>query len=388
MKNGNTRKKKAGTTLTTHVDSIRALAERIGRPVRLMEVCGTHTMAAFRTGFRSLLPPGVSLLSGPGCPVCVTTVDYIDLALAIAKKPDTIIATFGDMVRVPGTELSLEEARARGVKVAVVYSPMDALDLAARQPGTRVVFLGVGFETTTPSVAWTIKHAKETGVRNFSVLCAHKLIPPAMAALLKAGDVKVDGFMCPGHVSVIIGSGSYEFICRDYHIPCVIAGFEAADMAAAVEMLLRQVVEKRAQVENQYSRSVDAAGNDKARAAMNEVFEPCDASWRGLGMIPGSGLRIRPAFAEHDAARAAGNVKLPAAREPAGCICGAILKGTRTPPECPLFGAGCTPESPIGACMVSSEGTCAAYYKYRRKAACDGNREISRGVAEHAEGRN
>ncbi len=343
------------------------LAGKIGRPVKLMEVCGTHTMAAFRTGFRSLLPPGVSLLSGPGCPVCVTTADYVDLAIAIARQPDTVITTFGDMVRVPGTEMSLEQARARGAKVSVVYSPMDALELAAREPNTRVVFLGVGFETTTPSVAWTIRHAKKTGVRNYSVLCAHKVIPPAMAALLAAGDVKVDGFMCPGHVSVIIGSGAYEFICRDHHIPCVIAGFEAADMARAVELLLRQIAERRAAVENEYSRSVDAAGNGKARAAMDEVFEPCNAAWRGLGVIPGSGLRIRDVFAEHDAARHAEGLKVPAPREPAGCICGAILKGTRTPPECPLFGARCTPETPVGACMVSSEGTCSAYYKYQRR---------------------
>lgn len=346
-----------------HIRSVRDLAERIGRPVKLMEVCGTHTMAAFRSGLRSILPANVSLLSGPGCPVCVTPNGYLDLALAIAEQPDTVVATFGDMVRVPGSRSSLEQARARGARVRVVYSALDALEEARRSPAVRVVFLGVGFETTVPGTAWAIKEAQGS-VPNFFVLGAHKTMPRAMTVLLEGGKVQIDGFLCPGHVSVVIGSKPYEFIAREHGIPCVVTGFEPADLVAGIEMLLRQIAEKRSEVEIQYARSVTREGNAKARAAIEDVFEESDAEWRGLGRIPGSGLDIRDDFARRDAARAFAEIRVPAPSEPKGCRCGDVLRGACTPAECPLFRRACTPDGPVGACMVSSEGTCAAYFKY------------------------
>ncbi len=340
------------------------MADRLGRPARIMEVCGTHTMTAFRSGLHALLPAAIRLLSGPGCPVCVTPTAFIDRAIALARRTDVTLATFGDLLRVPGTESSLERERARGAQVKVVYSPMDALAEARARPERQVVFLGVGFETTAPAVAWTLKQAVAGNQSNFSVLCAHKTMPRAMAALLRGGDVKIDGFLCPGHVSAIIGSRPYAFICREHGIPCVVAGFEAGDMLAAIGMLLRQLVEKRAAVEIQYTRGVGPDGNPEARAILDEVFEPCDSDWRGLGVIAGSGLRLGDAFRAHDALRRWPDLVLPAPAEPAGCLCGDVLRGARTPAECPLFRTRCTPETPVGACMVSSEGTCAAYFRY------------------------
>jgi len=345
------------------LDAIRGLSERIGRPVKLMEVCGTHTMAAFRTGLRSLLPGGVQLISGPGCPVCVTPNSYLDRALAIAGQPDTIVTTFGDMVRVPGSESSLDRARAMGADVRVVYSPLDAIACARDNADCRVVFLGVGFETTTPTVAWSIREAARSGLANYSVLSAHKTIPGPMGVLMQ-GEVRIDGFLCPGHVSVIIGSRAYEPVCSEHHVPCVVAGFEAADMAGGIRLLMEQVAAGRAEVEVEYTRSVRPDGNAEALAVCEEVLEPCDAEWRGVGVIPGSGLRIREAFAAHDAERVFADVAVPPAKEVSGCRCGEVLKGMLTPPDCPLFRTACTPTSPVGPCMVSSEGTCAAYYKY------------------------
>ena len=348
-----------------YLQNIARLAAELNRPVKLMEVCGTHTMAAFRSGLRTLLPPSVKLLSGPGCPVCVTPDSFIDRAIAITEQPDTVAATFGDMLRVPGTETSLERARAAGARVQVVYSPLDALQLAADNPDSQVVFLGVGFETTAPGVAWTIKHAAAQELHNYTVLCAHKTMPRAMAGLLAGGEVRIDGFMCPGHVSVIIGAQAYGAICSDYHIPCVVAGFEPADMAAAIEMLLRQRIESRAEVEIQYARSVTDTGNAAALEVIREVFEATDTEWRGLGSIPGSGLSIRPEYAKFDAETRFGPLKLPSPRAAScGCICGDVLRGLRTPFDCPLFRTHCTPAAPVGACMVSSEGTCAAYFRY------------------------
>ncbi len=346
--------------------AMQRLAAEIGRPLTFMEVCGTHTMAAFRSGLRALLPPGVRLLSGPGCPVCVTPNRLIDKAIAISRRPGVVLAAFGDMIRVPGSEDSLERARAEGADIRVVYSAADALDLARALPERSVVFLGIGFETTTPGTAWTVLEAARAGISNFSVLAMHKTIPEAMALLLEDGEVGIDGFLCPGHVSVIIGSRPYEFICRNYHIPCVVAGFEPADMLEAMRMLLEQVRAGRAEVEIQYRRCVHPEGNAAARAAVERVFEPCDAEWRGLGIIPASGLRIRPEFREFDAEFRFPDLELPPPREPAGCICGAVLKGVRTPPDCPLFARACTPTTPVGACMVSSEGACAAYYRFAR----------------------
>jgi len=353
-------------TLDACIAEIRQLAAETGGSVRFMEVCGTHTMSAFRTGLHSLLPAGVSLLSGPGCPVCVTPNGYLDRAVAIAGQAGTTVATFGDMLRVPGTESSLERARALGADVRIVYSPLDALGLAKSDPHRRVVFLGVGFETTTPTVAWTIREARETGTTNYSVLCAHKTIPEAMDALFEGGDVLVAGFMCPGHVSVIIGSGAYEEVCGKRHVPCVVAGFEAADMAEAIRMLLRQVSEDRADVEVQYTRSVTRDGNEEAQAVCDEVFARADTEWRGVGVIPASGLDIREEYAAHDAARLFGDLEVPEPVDDPGCRCGEILRGVIRPDDCPLFGRRCTPASPVGACMVSSEGTCAAHYRYRR----------------------
>ena len=350
----------------TLLQSIRTLTAELGRPVQFMEVCGTHTMCAFRSGLRSLLPETVKLLSGPGCPVCVTPAGFVDFAIAIARQPGTTVATFGDMVRVPGTESSLERARAGGATVRVVYSPMDALAEAEQHTDRRIVFLGIGFETTAPGVAWTIREAARRGLKNYSVLSAHKLIPPAMDALLRSGNVRVDGFLCPGHVSVIIGARAYEFVCERYRIPCVVAGFEAQDMAGAMAMLLRQLCRGECRVENEYLRTVGADGNREALAVVAEVFEPCDTAWRGLGTIQASGLRIRAAYRAHDAAEAFGGLPLPAPVEPAGCLCGEVLCGLRTPPECPLFASRCTPDTPVGSCMVSSEGTCAAHYRYGR----------------------
>ena len=353
-------------SLAAIMGDIRASAVRIGRPIRLMEVCGTHTVAAFRSGLRSLLPEAVELLSGPGCPVCVTPIRYVDTAIALARRPATAIATFGDMIRVPGTRASLERARADGARVQVVYSPLDALEYARRHADRTVVFLGVGFETTAPGVAWTIREAATAGVSNYRVLSAHKTMPRAMAALLEGGERRIDGFLCPGHVSAVTGTGLFEFIARDHGVPCAIAGFEGADMAEGILMLLRQIEAARPSVEIQYRRGVDAGGNARARAEIEAVFEPGDAEWRGFGVIPGSGLSIRPTFRAQDAAELlAGLVVEPSAEHP-GCRCGAVLRGMLRPDRCPLFGGACTPDQPVGACMVSSEGSCAAHFRYRR----------------------
>ena len=349
--------------METRLQEIHELAARIGRPVRLMEVCGTQTMAIFRSGLRRLLPPAVQLLSGPGCPVCVTPDSYYDQVLALAALPDVTIATFGDLMRVPSRRGSLESARARGAQVQVVYSPLDALQLAVVHPDRRMVFLGIGFETTAPTTAWALAEAARH-VPNFFVLCGHKTMPQALAALLHSGEVRLDGLLCPGHVSVITGTRIYEFIPRDFGLPCVVTGFEPADLLAGIARLLRQIAEGRATVENEYQRCVTTAGNARAQALLAAVFEPCDADWRGLGRIPGSGLRIRNDYAERDAARWCPAVPEAAVDDLDGCRCGEVLRGASTPPQCPLFRHTCTPDTPRGACMVSSEGTCAAYYRY------------------------
>ena len=346
--------------------SISVIAKQINRTVNLMEVCGTHTMAAFRSGIRSYLPENVCLLSGPGCPVCVTADSYIDHAVALAMKDDTIIVTFGDMMRVPGSQGTLSRARACGKLVKVVYSPQQALEIAEENPGKEVVFLGVGFETTTPLVAWTIQRAASQRILNYSVLCAHKTMMPAMHALCSADDVRVDGFLCPGHVSVITGADVYEPICRDYGVPCVIAGFEPEDMLEAIDMLLSQIINRGALVEIQYTRSVSAGGNRLAQQCVDDVFEPCDASWRGIGVIPQSGLSIKSSYKKFDAESKFPDIKTKETSRDTGCRCGDVLRAVITPKECSLFRKVCTPDNPIGPCMVSSEGTCAAYYRYAR----------------------
>jgi hydrogenase expression/formation protein HypD len=339
------------------------IEEVASRPLNLMEVCGTHTASVFRHGIRGLLPAPLTLLSGPGCPVCVTTNADIDKAIALAEQNEVTLATFGDMMKVPGSYQSLQQAKASGADVRVVYSPRDSVCLARDKPQRPVVFFAVGFETTAPTIAASILEAERLGLTNFSVFSVHKLIPPAMIALLESGDVGIDGFICPGHVSVVIGSEPYEPIARRYGVPCVISGFEPVDVLQGIEMLLRQEAEGRAEVEIQYSRGVRPEGNELARELMYRVFEESDADWRGLGRIPCSGLKLRPEYRAFDAEQAF-VVEPPPTKEHKGCLCGDVLRGVITPPECPLFAEACTPENPIGPCMVSSEGTCAGWYQY------------------------
>jgi hydrogenase expression/formation protein HypD len=345
---------------------IRAIEQTVaGYPgqMTLMEVCGTHTMAIYQHGIRALLPPQVRLISGPGCPVCVTPVGYVDHAIALARRPDVIITTFGDMVRVPGSSSSLLHEQARGATVKIVYSPLDALAIAEKNPGQTVVFLGVGFETTAPTVAGAILQASLKGAENFLVLTSHKTMPAPMAALTGDPDLQVDGYLCPAHVSAIIGADAYLPLAERYRVPCVITGFEPIDVLHGVLMLSQQIVKGECRVEIEYSRVVRPEGNAKARELLYRIFEPCDANWRGIGAIPESGLQIREEFARFDAAKQLeATVEKPVEHQ--GCLCGEILKGKVRPCDCPLFRTVCTPEDPIGACMVSSEGTCAAEYKY------------------------
>jgi hydrogenase expression/formation protein HypD len=345
------------------VSHLKERAARLDRPMRLMEVCGTHTMVAFRSGIRTLLPETVSLISGPGCPVCVTPAGYVDTAIEIGRMPGTIISTFGDLIRVPGSTSSLEQERAQGMAVRVVYSPSDALELARSEPSRTVVFLAVGFETTAPTVALTVRAAREEGILNFMVLTAHKTMPRAMEALLQGGEVQIDGFLCPGHVSVVAGAGVFSFLAERFRTPCVVAGFEPEDILEAIIMLVAQKEEGRSALEIGYKRAVTMEGNQAAQRIMSAVFTECDSEWRGLGVIPGSGLMLADPYASFDAARRLG-VAVGSGRSAAGCRCGDVLRGSITPPECTLFGRSCTPAHPVGPCMVSSEGTCAAYARY------------------------
>lgn len=348
------------------------IRSRACRPMTFMEVCGTHTMSVARFGLRTLLPRRVRLISGPGCPVCVTPVGYVDHALALAAMERVIIATFGDMLRVPGSDAgngegtirSLATSRAAGADVRVVYSPLDALRIAQGRPDREVVFLGVGFETTAPALAATVIRAKEMGLTNFSMLSAAKTIPEAMEVLASAGDLKLDGFLCPGHVSAILGSAVYEPLAVRHGLACAVAGFEAVEILRGIASLVTQVADNAPTVQNCYGGVVRGEGNPAALDILHRVFEPEDSVWRGVGPIPGSGLAIRSAYRAFDAARRF-EVALPPPAEPKGCRCGEVLKGLIEPPECPLFGEICTPDHPRGACMVSSEGSCAASYNYR-----------------------
>ena len=337
-------------------------------PIALMEICGTHTVAIRRAGLRSLLPERVRLISGPGCPVCVTSQGTIDVLVDLAARPGVTVATFGDMVRVPGSRASLERRKAEGGRVAVCYSVLEALDLARQRPGETVVFAAVGFETTAPGTAVAVETAKAEGLANFRILPAHKWVIPAMDALLAGGEVRIDGFLCPGHVSVIIGSRAYEPIAARYDRPCVVAGFTAEQVLAAIAAILRQLAAREARVENVYEEAVRPEGNPEALARIDRVFEPADAAWRGLGTIPASGMRLRRGYAEFDAPRALGLPWPPAeaAADAHGCRCGDVIRGLIQPHECPLFGEACTPGHPVGPCMVSREGSCQAEYKYGR----------------------
>jgi hydrogenase expression/formation protein HypD len=345
------------------IEKIKKLMSSIGRPVKLMEVCGTHTVSIFRHGIRNIIPKEIRLLSGPGCPVCVTPIKDVDAAIAISRLNGCILSTFGDMMRVPGSKQSLYHAQAEGAHISIVYSPMDALKLAAENKDKNIIFFATGFETTSPSIAGTLFEAERIGVDNFYIYSAHKIVPPALKALLDSPDLKIDGFILPGHVSTIIGTQPYEFIASDYKIPSVVTGFEAEDILQAIMMLLDQKAAGRAEVEIQYARVVKKEGNKKAMSFINQYFEPCDANWRGIGVIPMSGLKLKENVSRRDVNRVF-SLEVPDGREPKGCQCGQVLRGIKIPTDCRLFGKACTPEHPVGACMVSTEGSCAAYYKY------------------------
>ena len=333
---------------------------------RLMEVCGTHTMAIAKSGIKSMLPEKVKLLSGPGCPVCVTPPQVIDAVLELAMDPEITIATYGDMVRVPGSRPgdSLQRRRALGAKLLVVYSPVDAVEYAKENPDREVVFLGVGFETTAPGTAAAVLTAKEEKVKNFSVLSMLKTVEPALRALMKTEDFKVQGFLCPGHVGTIIGEKGFAFLPEEYQMPAVIAGFEPEDILLSVYLLLRQIAEGRPRVENQYKRAVSPEGNVLAQNMIGRCLEPRADLWRGLGRIENSGLGFRAEFSDFDAEKKF-SIRYGEETGPSACRCGDVICGRISPSRCPMFGKRCTPEDPVGPCMVSSEGACAAAYKYQ-----------------------
>lgn len=351
------------------MEEICTLSEKICKwsgfdAVQIMEVCGTHTMSFAQSALRGMLPPTVRLLSGPGCPVCVTTAGDVDRAVWLARQTGVTLVTFGDMLKVPGSAGSLAEAMAAGGDVRVAYSPADALELAKLLPDREVVFLGVGFETTAPLVAATVHAARRDGARNFSVLPMFKLVPPALRAILSGRNHRISGLILPGHVSAIIGLAPYRFVADEFGVPGVIAGFEPYDLLEGLRMLLRLVNGMRADIEIQYTRGVPADGNPAARRMMDETFEPAEAAWRAVGVIPNSGLALRPEFDEWNADKKFPNIPKGEVPEPKGCLCGQILMGRVLPADCPLFGTACTPETAVGPCMVSSEGACAAAYKY------------------------
>ncbi len=347
------------------ISYIKRLSEKLDREIRLMEVCGTHTVAIFKSGIRTVLPENIKLLSGPGCPVCVTPQEDIDIAIELSNRIDTILLTFGDMMRVPGTKASFQDARAEGSDIRVIYSPLDILDIVQKESNKTVIFFSVGFETTSPLIAGILHLAEKKGIENLFIYPANKLVPPALKALLDTPDIRIDGFILPGHVSTIIGTGPYEFIQRQYHIPSVITGFEPEDIMQSIAILIESIVQKRDDIVIQYARAVRPEGNRKAKELLHRFFEPCDAWWRGIGMIPKSGLKLRKEYSRWDVLSEL-DIK-PEYKNKAqkkGCRCGDVLRGVIIPPECPLFRRICTPENPVGACMVSTEGSCSAYYKY------------------------
>ncbi len=335
------------------------------RPWNIMEVCGGQTHSIVRFALDELLPKEITLIHGPGCPVCVTPIEMIDKALAIASKPEVTFCSFGDMLRVPGSRKSLLEVKSEGGDVRIVYSPMDALALARKHPDRQVVFFAVGFETTAPANAMAVAQAKRLGVKNFSVLVSHVLVPPAIRAVLDSPSCLVQGFLAAGHVCAIMGTEEYRPICRQYRVPIIVTGFEPLDILQGIHLCIRQLEEGRAEVENPYARAVRESGNRPAIEQIRDVFEPAARKWRGIGEIPASGLRLREPYAEFDADRRFGVAGMTA-DEPAECIAGEVLQGHKKPHDCPAFGIRCTPDHPLGAPMVSSEGACSAYYRYRR----------------------
>ena len=341
------------------------IAKRVTRPWVLMEICGGQTHTLVRYGFDELLPRQIELVHGPGCPVCVTPLEIIDKAIALASRPDVIFVSYGDMLRVPGSTTDLFRVKAAGGDIRVVYTPVEAIKIAQANPTRSVVFFGVGFETTAPAHAMAVLQAKRLGVSNFYLLASHVLVPPAIETLLESPKNRVQGFIAPGHVCTVVGFQQYEELAAHYHVPIVVGGFEPTDLLEAIRELVIQLEEGRAEVVNQYARSVSRAGNLAAQHAVEQVFETCDRRWRGIGPIPQSGMRIRAEFAQYDAERVFG-LEGSGAEEPSECIAADVLMGIRKPMDCPAFGTQCTPESPLGAPMVSSEGACAAYYRYRR----------------------
>ncbi|AGK96883.1 hydrogenase formation protein HypD [Clostridium pasteurianum] len=333
------------------------------KKINIMEVCGTHTMAIFRYGIRDILPSNINLISGPGCPVCVTPQSYIDTALELTSNKDVIIATFGDMIRVPGKKASLMKRKAEGADIRIVYSPMDALTLAQNNPLRKIVFLSVGFETTTPMTAVTAIEARKQGVKNLFFLTAHKIVPPAMRALVDDKELNISGFLLPGHVSAVIGKEPYEFLSSEYSIPGVITGFEPLDILKGLNTLINMINNRDHNIINEYKRIVRNDGNSQAIEYLHKVFEVSDSTWRGIGTIPNSGYTFNREYEEFDAIKHF-NIDYKEYDGSPGCRCGDILKGKITPLQCPLFKKACTPENPVGSCMVSSEGTCAAYYRY------------------------
>jgi hydrogenase expression/formation protein HypD len=344
---------------------IKAINVESKRDIRLMEVCGTHTVSIFRNGIRQVLPPTIQLVSGPGCPVCVTATQDIDRAIRAARYPGVIISTFGDLIRVPGSQSSLQQERAAGADIRMVYSTFDALKLAQDHPKEKIVFLAIGFETTAPTIAAAVLEAERLGLKNFYILTSHKLLPPALEALLSAPNLNIQGFIYPGHVTTVIGTQAYEKVAERHHVPGVVSGFEPVDILETILLLVRQIEQNQARVEIQYKRGASPEGNPKALAVMDRVFEPCDALWRGLGNIPKSGLTLRGPLRAF-AAEEVFDLQVPPAQDHPGCACGEVLRGASTPLECKLFRTLCQPDNPIGPCMVSSEGTCAAYYKYHQ----------------------
>jgi len=343
------------------------LVERIHRrstmPISLMEFCGGHTVTVVKYGLRQLVPATVKMMSGPGCPVCVTDNSDLDSAIALTKLPGVIICTFGDMLKVPGSFSSLQQAKAEGSDIRIVYSTIDALEIARRNPSRPVIFIGIGFETTAPTIAASVLQAEKEGIRNYHVFSLGKLCPPVIKALLDKGEVRLDGIICPGHVSAIIGSHPYDFIPRDYGIACAISGFEPLDVLLCVDMLIAQIESCQPRVEIAYRRGVRAEGNRQALELMDVVFEACEARWRGIGVVPHSGLKLRKRYERFDADRVFPIDPGPT-HEPKGCLCGEILRGVKRPTDCKLFRQVCSPEHPVGPCMVSYEGACSAYYLY------------------------
>lgn len=352
-------------------DSVKRLSEQIHRsttrPWSLMEVCGGQTHSIVRFGIDQLLPDAISLLHGPGCPVCVTSERLIDHAIAVAEDRDVVLCSFGDMLRVPGTEKDLLTARSAGAEVKVVYSPLDAVKFAVEHPEREVVFFGVGFETTAPATALAVRQAHEQGLRNFSLLCSHVLVPPAIESILSSDKASVQGFLAAGHVCAVMGWREYIPICQRFRVPIVVTGFEPIDLLHGILLCIEQLEAGRSEVENQYVRTVTEEGNRKAQDLIVDVFEVVPRHWRGIGEIGSSGLAIRDHYREFDALRRY-PVDLEVCSDNTGCISGEVLIGAKKPPECPAFGAACTPEHPLGATMVSSEGACAAYYRFRGSA--------------------